>query len=568
MDRGALGSWLRNVRGAIGEAGSAMRKKRRNSPTKQPLVDGWMVHSEEEGVAAVGSSDGQEGTTASSAGLHHRKHGVPSPRSAVGSPTGEPGGAASFEAAWASIASGSSSNSTADGALRSPNSAGRSRQPDHLQKLEAAQSLVLPTEQQQDAVNRQHRRHRLAATSFAFPASSDSTPCSPQYVSPSALTPKRACSPDQGVELGTVRPPPAPRAGIPLARSTSLAVARTRTASPRTTTEPLQTHRAPLRRGRSSLSPRRSLGADPANVVRYQDLRFGRLLGEGSEGAVYAGWLAETPVAVKRVPSAAELDAHLHATTPGHDNVVALRGWCLYGGSVYLVLELCPRGTVAELVHHGAMMNNHRAPSASSSTSSVGTASPILDPGRLVSMARGIARGVLHLHTRRPSLCHRDIKLSNILLGPGGVPKLADFGMSLIVQDEQKREGEDPGVHTSRIPEQQKTATTVRCPNAPPSTMTLVARDNVIGTAAYTAPEVLEHGWPIAGELALKADVYAYGVTLWELVTRRRPHAGMDAYQIQTAWMLDPASMVLPTPNLDGMHDPDAILTLQILWVS
>lgn len=96
---------------------------------------------------------------------------------------------------------------------------------------------------------------------------------------------------------------------------------------------------------------------------------------------------------------------------------------------------------------------------------------------------------------------------------------------------------------------------------------TLVARDNVIGTAAYAAPEVLEHGWPLDAEVACKADVYSFGVVVWELLTRQRPHLGMDAYQIQTAWMLDPASMALRQPELGGADDPDSALALATLWV-
>ena len=103
--------------------------------------------------------------------------------------------------------------------------------------------------------------------------------------------------------------------------------------------------------------------------------------------------------------------------------------------------------------------------------------------------------------------------------------------------------------------------------NWPDAPGTLVARDNVIGTAAYAAPEVLEHGWPLDAEVACKADVYSFGVVVWELLTRQRPHLGMDAYQIQTAWMLDPASMALRQPELGGADDPDSALALATLWV-
>lgn len=45
-----------------------------------------------------------------------------------------------------------------------------------------------------------------------------------------------------------------------------------------------------------------------------------------------------------------------------------------------------------------------------------------------------------------------------------------------------------------------------------------------------------QHGWqhwPNSIVLRLQADVYSFGVTLWELLERKRPYKGMDPYQIQ-----------------------------------
>lgn len=53
---------------------------------------------------------------------------------------------------------------------------------------------------------------------------------------------------------------------------------------------------------------------------------FGKLLGEGSEGSVYAAWYLETPVAVKKTSSLAEVEISLHA------GVCVLRGKRVYVG--------------------------------------------------------------------------------------------------------------------------------------------------------------------------------------------------------------------------------------------
>ena len=58
----------------------------------------------------------------------------------------------------------------------------------------------------------------------------------------------------------------------------------------------------------------------------------------------------------------------------------------------------------------------------------------------------------------------------------------------------------------------------------------------VIGTAQYAAPELMNEDLQEAEGLApsfLQADVYSFGVTLWELLERKRPYKGMDPYQIQ-----------------------------------
>lgn len=76
-------------------------------------------------------------------------------------------------------------------------------------------------------------------------------------------------------------------------------------------------------------------------LIDFDQLSFGRKLGEGAEGPVYAAWFQETPVAVKRASCQMEVDLHVHAGW--HDNVVNLRGLAQHGGHTYLVMELCPR---------------------------------------------------------------------------------------------------------------------------------------------------------------------------------------------------------------------------------
>jgi hypothetical protein len=43
-----------------------------------------------------------------------------------------------------------------------------------------------------------------------------------------------------------------------------------------------------------------------------------------------------------------------------------------------------------------------------------------------------------------------------------------------------------------------------------------------------------------------QVDVYSFGVTVWEMVSRRRPREGLDGMQICALWIASPESMQLP----------------------
>ena len=90
----------------------------------------------------------------------------------------------------------------------------------------------------------------------------------------------------------------------------------------------------------SVISASRTMSVN-VELIDFSQISFGRMLGHGAEGPVYAAWFHETPVAVKQVSSQSEIDIHLHAGW--HDNVVNLRGLATNGGRSYLVMELCPR---------------------------------------------------------------------------------------------------------------------------------------------------------------------------------------------------------------------------------
>jgi hypothetical protein len=94
-----------------------------------------------------------------------------------------------------------------------------------------------------------------------------------------------------------------------------------------------------------SMPTNASLLTISVDVVDFDDLQLGKVLGVGSEGSVHAAWYLDTPVAVKQFnrmeDSLHELGMYLGVGS--HDNVVALRALCQHEGAMYLVLEFCPR---------------------------------------------------------------------------------------------------------------------------------------------------------------------------------------------------------------------------------
>ncbi|CAK7349981.1 unnamed protein product [Dovyalis caffra] len=207
----------------------------------------------------------------------------------------------------------------------------------------------------------------------------------------------------------------------------------------------------------------------------YRDLQnatknFSEKLGGGGFGSVFKGVLPDTSViAVKKLEgiSQGEKQFRSEVSTIGtvqHVNLVRLRGFCSEGAKKLLVYDYMPNGSLDSHLFYEKD-------------------SKVLDWKTRYNIALGTARGLTYLHEKcRDCIIHCDIKPENILLDAEFCPKVADFGLAKLV-----------GRDFSRV------LTTMR------------------GTRGYLAPE-----WISGVAITAKADVYSYGMMLFEVVSGRR----------------------------------------------
>ena len=113
-------------------------------------------------------------------------------------------------------------------------------------------------------------------------------------------------------------------------------------------------------------------------------------------------------------------------------------------------------------------------------------------PSRALALVEPVLSALAHAH--RAGLIHRDVKPENVLIADDGRVKVADFGLAKAVSADT-----------------QHTAT----------------GGVLIGTVSYLAPELV-----VDGRSDARADVYAVGVLLYELLTGTKPHEGESPIQV------------------------------------
>ena len=239
--------------------------------------------------------------------------------------------------------------------------------------------------------------------------------------------------------------------------------------------------------------------------------RADEILGQGGMGAVYLGEQIHLRkrVAIKVLHPEVEklaglVDRFEREAVAGarvqHPNVAAAVDFGkLDDGSYFLVLEYV-EGTPLSAVLDG-----------------VGR----LAPARALRIARQIADALAAVHAK--GIVHRDVKPQNTLLGRDDHVKIIDFGLAKV----------DIGSATGRKPAKRE--------------VPLTAAGVVFGTPAYLAPEAALG----MGAVDARSDLYAVGVTLYEMLTGCLPFQEKDpALLFKQQRLEDPPSLRQRAPDV------------------
>ncbi|KAL5712732.1 hypothetical protein ACHQM5_014876 [Ranunculus cassubicifolius] len=215
------------------------------------------------------------------------------------------------------------------------------------------------------------------------------------------------------------------------------------------------------------------------------------IIGMGGYGNVYKGTLRDgSEVAMKRfkncsVTGDASFTHEVEViASVKHVNLLSLKGYC----TATAQFEGHQRILVCDLVRNGSL-HDHL----------FGLTKEKLSWPIRQKIALGTARGLAYLHYgAQPTIIHRDIKASNILLDENFEPKLADFGLAKFT----------------------------------PEGMTHLST-RVAGTMGYVAPE-----YALYGQLTERSDVYSFGVVLLELLSGKKALIGTNEnkHSLVTDW--------------------------------
>lgn len=245
--------------------------------------------------------------------------------------------------------------------------------------------------------------------------------------------------------------------------------------------------------------------------------RIQRIIGQGGMGSIYLAddlRLEGRLCALKEVEHENSLPEELvrqareqflrEATVLArldHPNLPKVSDFFTEGNREYLVMDFVPGKDLRTLMLEARQQN------------------AFLSEREVLGWSAQLADALAYLHNQDPPILHRDIKPSNIKLTPSGLIKLVDFGLVKILASDEM-------------------------------TVTILQGR---GTALYTP---LEQYGGDAGHTDVRSDIYAFGATLYHLLTNHPPPEARERF-------LHPEILVPPR-----RYNPDLSVRTEraILW--
>ncbi|KAK1267228.1 putative receptor protein kinase ZmPK1 [Acorus gramineus] len=234
-------------------------------------------------------------------------------------------------------------------------------------------------------------------------------------------------------------------------------------------------------------------------VMATENFREENVIGRGGTGVVYQGVLSDKrKAAIKRLEGVQQGEEEFLAEVSllgriYHMNLIQMWGFCVEGKHRLLVYEYAGHGSLADNI-----------------------SSEVLDWEKRFDIAVGTARALAYLHEECLEwVLHLDVKPQNILLDENYQPRVADFGLSKLLD---RRVG--PIKSFSRVR----------------------------GTRGYMAPE-----WIMNRPITSKVDVYSYGIVVLEMVTGK---SHLDPERL-VPWVWEMISGGTTETGIEEIVDPD-----------
>lgn len=213
--------------------------------------------------------------------------------------------------------------------------------------------------------------------------------------------------------------------------------------------------------------------------INFDEIKLQEKIGEGGFGSVYLGTWEGKQVAIKKfhIKDVSRVKSTINKyikeintiSSLRHPNIILYMGSTINKNECYMISEYVSRGSLFDYLHLKKQKLNE------------------IDQ---ISICYEMAVAIKYLHSKK--ILHCDLKSSNIMLDENMRVKIGDFGLSKVYS--LLNEKESP---------------------------------NRIGTPHWMAPEIMNKK-----EYKESADVFSYGMIIWEILSNEIPYYGLTPNQI------------------------------------